>query len=270
MKKILFLIALVLGMMTSCTIVDSGEIGIKFKKFSLTEQGELDALPITGMVFYNIFTESVYTYPAYIQQVDYNPFAVNTKDAAIFTMDPLLTFNIDRDKAIYIFSKYRRPLKDISKGYMATCIYDAYRIVANRYTSDELMANRGLFEDEVKSILKETLGNEGFIVKEFTSKIEPPRSLQEAIDAKNKAIQESLRAENEVKKAEADAKIAVAKAHGDAKAMKIKADAEAYYNRTISASLSPMIVQEDWIEKWDGHLPQVQSGQGTMPIINFK
>lgn len=64
---------------------------------------------------------------------------------------------------------------------------------------------------------------------------------------KNKAIQESLRAENEVKKAEADAKIAVAKAQGDAKAMKIKADAEAYYNRTISASLSPMIVQEDWI-----------------------
>ena len=41
-----------------------------------------------------------------------------------------------------------------------------------------------------------------------------------------------------MKEAEANAKIAVAKAEGNAKAMKIKADAEAYYNKTISASLS--------------------------------
>jgi hypothetical protein len=45
--------------------------------------------------------------------------------------------------------------------------------------------------------------------------------------------------------------------------MKIKADAEAYYNKTISASLSPMIIQEDFIEKWDGKLPVY----GTVPTI---
>ena len=67
-----------------------------------------------------------------------------------------------------------------------------------------------------------------------------------------------------VKEAEANAKIAVAKAEGNAKAMKIKADAEAYYNRTIAASLSPMIVQEDLIEKWDGKMPQIMGGNGMM------
>lgn len=80
-------------------------------------------------------------------------------------------------------------------------------------------------------------------------------------------VQKALQAENEVKKAEADAKIEVAKAEGAAKAMKIKADAEAYYNRTISASLSTMIVQEDWIEKWDGKLPQVSGG--NTPFIQL-
>ena len=84
------------------------------------------------------------------------------------------------------------------------------------------------------------------------------------IDAKNTAIQSALKAENEVKEAEANAKIAVAKAEGNAKAMKIKADAEAYYNRTIAASLSPMIVQEDMIEKWDGKMPQIMTGNGGM------
>ena len=46
--------------------------------------------------------------------------------------------------------------------------------------------------------------------------------------------------------------------------MQIKADAEAYYNRTIAASLSPLIVQEDWIEKWNGQLPTVSSGNNGM------
>ena len=64
--------------------------------------------------------------------------------------------------------------------------------------------------------------------------------------------------------AEAKAKIAIAEAKGEAEAMKIKADAEAYYNKTISASLSEYIVREDFIEKWNGVLPTVQGGEGIM------
>lgn len=77
-------------------------------------------------------------------------------------------------------------------------------------------------------------------------------------------IQSALKSENLVKEAEAKAKIEVAEAEGKAKAMKVKADAEAYYNKTIAESLSPMIVQEDWIEKWNGILPTVSGGQGMM------
>ena len=58
-------------------------------------------------------------------------------------------------------------------------------------------------------------------------------------------------------------------AEGEAQAMKIKADAEAYYNRTISASLTHNIVLEDWIEKWDGKMPQIQGSNNMMPMINF-
>lgn len=151
---------------------------------------------------------------------------------------------------------------------MKTAIYDAYRINANKYAADELIANRAKFEDDVKSMLEQTLGNEGFYVEQFTSQIEPPQSLTDMIDAKNAAVQAALKAENQVKEAEANAKIAVAKAEGDAKAMKIKADAEAYYNRTISASLSPLIIQEDWIEKWDGKLP-TYAGGNSVPMLNL-
>lgn len=270
MKKIFSILFVCSIFFTSCKIVDSGEVGIKFKRFSITEQGTLKATPASGFVFYNIFTEQVFAYPVYIQRVDYKPFNVTTKDAATFTMDPVLAYQIIRDRATDIFAKYRKPLSDIERGYMRTCVYDAYRITANKYTSDELMSNRAKFENEVRMMLDSTLTKEGFLVTEFTSQITPPESLRRMIDEKNIAMQAALKAENEVKKAEADAKIAVAKAEGEAKAQKIKADAEAYYNRAIAASLSPMIVQEDWIEKWDGKLPQVQGGDKMMPVVNFK
>lgn len=268
--KLFFVLALVLIIpltLCRCTRVDSSEVGIKFNKLSLTEQGKLDASPVTGYVFYNPITTAVHTYPTYVQRVDFKEFSVNTKDAAIFTMDPTMAYYLNRDKATEVFFKYRKSLPEIQDGYMRTVIYDAYRVVANNYTSDELMANRAKFENEVRMMLDSTLTSEGFTVTEFTSQITPPASLRQMIDAKNAAVQAALKAENEVKQAEANAKIAIAKAEGDAKAMRIKADAEAYYNRTISASLSPMIVQEDWIEKWDGHLPQVSGG--NTPLIQI-
>ncbi len=267
------IVAAFIVLIFSCTkMVDNSEIGIKFKKFSLTDQGQLIATEVTGLIFYNPITTRVFTYPVYIQRVDYQPFTVTTKDAAEFTMDPMLAYQLERDKASYVFNKYRRDLREIENGYMRTCIYDAYRISANNYTSDELMANRAKFEQEVRQMLIHSLGSEGFDVQEFTSRITPPKSLSAAIEAKNQAIQEALKAENLVKQAEANAQIAIAKAKGEAEATKVKADAEAYYNRTISASLSPLIVQEDWIEKWDGKLPEVMSqGNGLMmnlPALN--
>ena len=267
---IIFAIILVIvpSALIRCTRVDSSEVGVKFNKLSLTDQGTLDATAVTGYVFFCPITTDVFKYETYVQRVDYDPFTVTTRDAAIFTMDPTMAYFLNRSKAVDVFFKYRRPLRDIEDGYMRTVIYDAYRITANGYTSDELMANRAKFESEVRQMLDSTLTVEGFTVTEFTSQITPPESLRQMIEAKNAAVQAALKAENEVKEAEANAKIAVAKAEGEARAMKIKADAEAYYNRTIAASLSPLIVQEDWIEKWDGKLPQVQGSEKMMPVIN--
>ncbi len=272
MKKFIFFIAAIFVALSmsscACSVIDNSEVGIKFNKFSLTDQGKLQAEPVTGWIFYNSITQKVFKYPVFIQRVDYDAFTVTTKDAAIFSMDPVLAYQLNRDKATDVFTTYRKPLKDIEQGYMRTCIYDAYRITANNYTSDELMASRAKFESEVRSMLDQSLGDEGFIVKEFTSQIDPPESLRRMIDEKNAAIQSALRAENQVKEAEANAKIAVAKAQGEADALKIQADGESYYNRTVAASLNELLVRQYAIEKWNGELPTYNGGQ--TPFINVK
>ena len=125
-KSILVFLVLVVccSIFVRCTRVDSSEVGIKFNKLSLTEQGTLDATPVTGYVFYCPITTDVFTYPIFVQRVDYHPFNVNTKDAAIFKMDPTMAYYLNRDKAVDVFFKYRRSLSDIEEGYMRTVIYD--------------------------------------------------------------------------------------------------------------------------------------------------
>lgn len=255
----------------SCSVVDSGEIGVKFHKWASSDEnyGGVEGT-CHGWVFYNQYTTSVFKYPTYIQRKNYEAFNVNAKDASIFQMDPTIAYRLNPEKACDIFVKYRKDIEDLENGYIRTCIFEAYRTCANQYTSDSLMSNRANFEADVRARLEKSLMSEGFIVEEFTSQITPPKSLSDMIDSKNRAVQSALKAENEVKEAEANAKIAKAKALGDAEAMKIKADAEAYYNRTISASLSPLIVQEDWIEKWNGVLPTTTTGNNASLMIGMK
>ena len=80
------------------------------------------------------------------------------------------------------------------------------------------MANRAKFESEVRARLDESMNQEGFIVREFTTKIDPPASLTAAINAKNEAVQNALKAENKVKEAEAEAEEAPAESEEAAEA----------------------------------------------------
>ena len=81
-------------------------------------------------------------------------------------------------------------------------------------------------------------------------------------------IQESQKAEAQVRKTEAEAKQLVAQAQGLAEAKRLGADAEAYFNRTVAASITAEFVHYKALEKWNGMLPQMMGG-GTVPFINL-
>jgi len=270
MKKLnLLVIAFAAFAFTQCTTVDSAEIGIRFHKWSVSEERQGGVIgTVSGFVWFNPFTQRIYTYPTYVQRVSFDEITVNTKDGAIFRIQPTLAYQLERDRATEIFLTYRVKLKNIERGFIHTCVFEAYRIVGNTFTSDELMAQRGEFEGQVRQRLEASMGASGFRVIEFTAQISPPASLVASIDARNQMVQEAIRAQNEVARAAAQAEIAITKAKGEAQALKIQADGEAYYNRTVAASLSPMLIQQGAIDKWNGVLPIYSGGSGGH-IINL-
>ena len=241
----------------SCERIDAGHVGVKVNLYG-DNKGVSDVTEVTGMVFYNPITHNIYEFPTFIQHKEYtgeNAFIVNSKDGSEFHISPIINYSVKREKVPSIFAKYRRSLGEIEDGFLKTNIYDAFRMTANFYTAEELISNRQLFETKVRQTLDASLLPEGFVINQLTSNLVYPETFKRAIEAKNNAVQSALMAENKVKQAEAEAKIKVATAEGNASAMLTSAKAEAEANRLKQQTITPMLLQLEWINKWDGKLP---------------
>lgn len=249
MKKrpiILMIIAVVIVpifCMMCCTRIDAGHEGIKVKQYG-SDKGVQDISLVTGRVWYNPLTESVYEFPIFVQTADYNPFTVNAKDGSVFTVDPTITFRVIPGKSPEIFKKYRKGIDEITRATLYNYVRDAFRIQFNKYTTDSMISSRETFENSVQQQLTSSLLKEGFDLEQMTSGIQYPETITQAIDAKNRAVQQAMQVENELRVTEANAKKLI-----------IQAEAEAKANLLRQQSLTPLLIQQQFIEKWDGKTP---------------
>jgi regulator of protease activity HflC (stomatin/prohibitin superfamily) len=254
-------ILLTIFLVSSCERIDAGHVGVKVNLYG-DDKGVADVTEVTGIVFYNPLSSSIYEFPTFIQHKEYkktdegdDSFVVNSKDGSEFHVSPIINYSVKREKVPYIFGKYRRSLTEIENGFLKTNIYDAFRMTANAYTAEELISNRQLFETKVRQTLDAGLIKEGFVINQLTSNLVYPNTFKRAIEAKNNAVQQALMAENRVKTAEAQAKIKVATAEGNAQSLLIQAKATAEANSLKQRTLTPLLLQLEYINKWDGKLP---------------
>jgi len=272
----IILVISMIFLFNSCERIDAGHVGVRVNLYG-TGKGVGDITECTGWVFYNPISTKIYEFPTYIQHKEYvktedadNSFVVNSKDGSEFHVSPIVNYSVQREKVPFIFAKYRRTLESIEEGFLKTTIYDAFRMTANAYTAEELISNRQAFETKVRAKLDGDLLKEGFVISQLTSNLGYPETFKRAIEAKNNAVQAALTAENQVKTAEAQAKIKVATAEGNAQAMLANAKAEAESNKLRQQTLTPMLLQQMWIERWNGALPSTQLGSGTNMMYNIK
>jgi regulator of protease activity HflC (stomatin/prohibitin superfamily) len=265
MKKLINFITVITVMfcLSSCyTRIDAGHEGIKVNLYG-EAKGVDDVELVSGAVWFNPFTTAVYEYPTFVQTVDYEPFEFNSKDGSVFRFDPTIMLSIKPGSAPEVFVKYRKELDEVLHVTLVPYIHDAFKTEINARNDNDLISNQTEFQDAIEARLAEELAKENFVIVKVTTGIKYPDALVESINAKNKALQEELRIKNEALVAEAEIAKKVAIAKGDKEALRIKAEGEAYYNRTVAASLSPTLVNMRAIEKWDGKTPIIAGGSGT-------
>lgn len=251
MKKQILLFVSVMFIFMSCTRIDAGYDGILIKQYG-SDRGVQDVSLVTGRVWYNPWTEDVEQIPTFVQTVDYKAFTVNAKDGSSFTVDPTLSFGVTKGHSPKIFQKYRKGIEEVTNTTILNYVKDSFRLQMNKYTTDEIVSNREKFETDVQNSLKTTLEKEGFYLEQLTSGLIYPKTIVDAVNNKNKAVQEAMMVENQLKVEEAQAK-----------KLLIQAEAEKRANELRQQSLTPLLIQQDFIKKWDGK----SSLYGVAPIL---
>jgi len=132
-------------------------------------------------------------------------------------------------------------------------------VVAN-YTAEELIRLRSKVKSEIDMMLTERLKAYNIVVEingVSLTNFEFSEDFNRAIEQKQVAQQSAEKSKYELQKAEIDAKTAIARAEGEARSNRIKADA-------LNQSGGSKVLAREWIEKWDGVLPKIISGNSGM------
>lgn len=251
MKSKIIMFCLALLSLCSCERIDAGYEGIEVSLYG-DNRGVGDVNLCTGMVMYNPLTTKIYEYPVYVKTVDYEPFTTNSKEGSEFSLDPQILINVEPGKSPLVFKKYRKDMDELLNTVIYKYVQDACRIQLNKYNTDYIVSHREEVEKAIETYLRRELKREHFELGPLTTGLKYPKSIVEAVDAKTRAIQEAQRAENE---------LAVVKAEAEKKVVAAEAEAKAFELKT--RSLSPLIIQQMFLEKWDGKLPVY----GQVPTI---
>lgn len=119
------------------------------------------------------------------------------------------------------------------------------------------------YEREQNRLDRESEGKGELLKAESTKKVKIEQSKADYESAKLDAQTKLERA-----RANAEAKLINAKASAEAAVITAKGQAEA--NRLLTESLTPMILEYNKINKWNGKLPTTSVGQGSSTIIGLK
>ncbi|HEX5153860.1 MAG TPA: SPFH domain-containing protein [Parafilimonas sp.] len=247
-----------------CERIDAGNVGIKVNNAG-GERGVSKTEYVTGWVFYSRFLSRVYEFPTFQQHKEYDPFVVPSKGGTIFTVHPSFNYNLNPGEVGNMFQTFRLPLSQLEEGYLKNAVSVTIREVTNTFTVDSILNNLSRYDAAIVTGLNKKLAP-FFTVSTFTSGLQPDEKLAATIAAKADAIQQALRIENEQKAIRAKAENDIIEARRDSAVLVINALSEARAIREKQNALTPEYVEYQKILKWDGKLPQVQSGNGGIML----
>ncbi len=189
-----------------------------------------------------------------------------------------LNYSVDRETSQSLY-------RNVGASYYSTVIeprfFDAVKAVFAQYSAEALISSRNELSVKITELLSPELKKYGIQVTSVSvENLDFTDAFTEAVEAKQVAEQNKLKAATEQEQAnliaEAQAERQVIAAEAAAEVAKIEADAakyatekEAEANEKLAQSITDTLISYFEIEKWDGKLPEIYSGDGEMlPILN--
>ena len=201
-----------------------------------------------------------------------NSIYVNTKDGKQVNVDVTYAYHMEQTKLPEFFTKFRgRSYKEIEDSIMKNIMYQSVNEITSQYTLMDLVGDKiPEINSKIFTKFREAMEAEGITVETFNlSNVRPDEATKNAIQNVVDAQNALAKAKVEKEQAEVEAEKARIAAEGRAQAQLIEAQAQAEANAKLQESLNELIIQRMWIQKWEGKLPNVMTGNSNGMIFNI-
>lgn len=258
----------------SFTIIPTGYTGVK------STFGQIDSSTMQAGFNWKVpFAQTIATVNNKQQDIKFSEdkiWSETSSRTAIYYEGITVTYQISPDKSAWIYAN----VSDYENNMVSQSLVSSGIKSASKTLSDTDATNRSIVEPLVLKYVQGSLDEkygEGVVTvnKVVITNADFDESYTNAVAAKQAAQlaaeKQAIENEKNVAAAEAEAKVKRTQAQAEADALKIKSEAEAEANKKISSSLNANILQEKYIEKWNGNLPDTMAGDSaTMLIPNSK
>ena len=263
---------------TGCSKVPPGYVGIKVNQYG--NQRGVEDFPIqTGRVNYNPFTEDVYKFPTFLQTVVWTRDAnegrqdidesitFNSIEGAVVNADISIAYSFMAEMVPHIFVEFRKPAEEITNVYVRSKVRNAFsRNASTMKVVDIFGEQKRSLELTVLGELQEELAPKGikFDMVSIVGALRVDENVEASINAVITAAQKAIEAQNKIVQATAEADQRIEAARGDSTAIMIVAQAQANANLLVAPTLTPTLVNSQWIDQWDGVQPQAVGVGGAL------
>jgi regulator of protease activity HflC (stomatin/prohibitin superfamily) len=251
--SVALLIVCILGFLIipfSFHTVQTGELAV------VKQLGEAKYERSAGTYFDFWFISSYQMYDCKVQNIDITT-AAYSSDAQTMDVTMTMQYQILNDKATDICKQYGS-LEALQSRIQAIAI-EKVKAVLSAHKAMDIIADRAAMSPAVEEAIRTAVGEDYFvnIVAVVVTNIDFSDAFEQAVENKMIAEQNQLKAEYENQQ-----KVAQAQADADAKI--IAAEAEAKANELLENSLTDQILESKYLDKWNGSLPQVVSGDSGL------
>lgn len=257
--------------MTTCSKVPAGYRGVIVNLYG-SDKGVSEQSVGVGRYFLG-WNRELYLFPTFLQNYSWKSeqaITMQTAEGLSIRTDAGITYNIQPDNVVKVFTKYRLGIDEITNTFLHNMVRDAMNEVASTMTVEQIYgAQKEIFIDRVNQIVKKQAVETGIEVDKIylIGSFELPENVVNSINAKIQASQNAMKVENEVATARAEAQKTVVEAEARGKQILINAESQAKANRILAESLTAEFVQYQTILRWDGKLPTMTGG--SIPFVKM-
>ena len=240
---------------------------VLFKPFTIVNAGERGVVMRFGKVQETILDEgihpimpvvtSVKTLSVRVQKTDLKADAAS-KDLQKITADLAVNWNIAPAKANQVYQMVGDE-EQIVNQILTPAVSEVLKAATAKKTALEIITKRTELKAEIDESLRKRLAPYAVLVTDVSLvNFGFSPEFSRAIESKQIAEQEAKQAEFLALKATQEAQAEINRAKGQAEAQRLQ-----------RLTLTPELLQQQAIQKWNGQFPTVMGGNGTLPFINM-